>query len=185
LAIYIDNDYDVKFEKPIDRLSRNPLDFTNDGSTASFKVFNNDKLTQVVSGADAVNTIVVSDASNIQIGDVIEVRLADKTMWTIGTVTDVDTDTDTLTMTFANPEDLLPGPLRVRLGAQVALAEYGDAKVGANDYGFFGVMPWDHPGLAVGMEIEILMTFTGSPPSGLRVTRRIVDTVLDNLIDVD
>lgn len=184
MPIIFDNDYDVIFEKPIDKLSKNPLDFTNDGSISSFKVYNNDKVSTVVSGAQSSDRINVSDARSYQTGDVIEVRLPDKTLWDSGAITSIDLSSDELTVTNLNPFILPQGPCRVRLGSEIAMSEYGEALVGSNDYGFFGVMPWDHPGLEIGMEIEILMVFTGSPPSGLRVTRRLVDTVVDNLIDV-
>jgi hypothetical protein len=183
MGIPIHNDYNVIFEQPIDRLTSDPLDFTDDGSTASFKVYNTGKDSVLTLAVSSGTNIVVPDASIFAIGDSIEVMLDDSNMFDCGVIVSIDVATDiiTVTNTFAALASI-GRQVRVKLGATVTMNEFGTARIASVAYGFIGVMAWNHIGLIIGMNIEIRAIFLGTPPSALVRIMTICDVITDNCI---
>lgn len=149
---------------------KNPLDFT-DGATATFKVYDPAK-DEVLSVAEAgAQTVLsVTSAAVFILGDLVEVTLDDGTIHDAGAVTAVDPTAGTITITTALASPAAAGRrVRVRLGTQIAMAAYGTPKVGTRDWGFQGLLPSNHPGLEIDLEInvEIIFLGTGVPAGGL------------------
>jgi len=185
VSIPFESNYDIMFERTRDNANDNPLDFTNDGSTCSFKVYNADADSFVAVAVSTGTTCVVSDATKFTLGDTLELKNESKVMFDCGAITDVDTDTNILTFTntliAVHP---VGAQARVRLGDEIAMVEYGTAERGSAEYGFIGVLPWNHPGLVIGMNIEIRKIFIGAPPSGLVAIGSLCGVVGSNCIDV-
>ena len=162
-------DVPIRFQHPTDVIAQNPLDFTVDGSTCTFKVFDSakDEILTIAHAAPAT-VFFVTDVGVFETGDVVEVDLNDGTVHDAGAVTAVDPVAGAMSVTNG-----LTGPaaagrrVRVRLGGQITMLEYGTPTLGRTDWGFIGALPKDHPGLKIGLEIELKISFVGAPGGGL------------------
>lgn len=183
MGILYRNDYDIEYEAPIDNSTGDPLDNTNDGATCSFKVYNADKDSRLTLVVASGTIITVADVGLYQVGDIIEIELDSFDMYDCGAVIFIDVPNSKLTISntivgvaSANRQ------VRVKLGSEIAMAEFGTPKVGKTNYGFRGVMPWDHPGLMLDMNVDIRMIFIAIPPSDGIAIGTICDTIVSNCI---
>ena len=163
------SDVPIIFRAPEDAFNQNALDNTNDGSTSTFKVYDPAK-NEVLSALEVAAQVVLSvtNASAFKIGDVVEVDLDDGTVHDAGPVTTVDPTLGTITITTGLASQAAAGNLvRVRLGTQITMTEFGTAKIGRRDYGFIGFMTDTHPGLEIDLEINVEIRFVGAPGGGL------------------
>lgn len=163
----------VRFEVPTDELAspRNPLDFTNDGATCSYKVFDAAKSEALTADeASGQSVLSVSNPGSFELGDVVEVDLDDGTAHDAGAVTDVDEDAGTIQVTTALASAASEGArVRCRLGAEVAMTEYGTPSLRTRDWGFQALLLASHPAHVLGKEVDVEITFVGAPGGGLTV----------------
>ncbi len=158
----------IRLVAPTDVVSvpKDPLNNTDNGSTCTFKVYDPAK-DEVLSAAEASGQTVLSvtNAAKFKIGDVTEVALDSGTLQDF-TLTGIDPTAGTIT---GSPS--LTGPaasgnrVRVRLGPQVTMTEYGTPELETLDWGFQGSMASTHPGLVLDLEIDVEISFVGNPSS--------------------
>lgn len=161
-----------------------PLDNTNDGATSSFKIFD-PKRDEVFSAAEAIGQTVwsVTNASVFKVSDVVEATQDGGTILT-GTLTTVDPTAGTITSDTALAIAASAGNrVRVRLGGQVAMSEFGTPKLGKTDWGFQGALSSTHPGLKRDRDVDIEITFAGAG-SGLDLLK-IICAVIKEVEDCD
>jgi hypothetical protein len=163
------SDVPVIFRAPTDVVNQNALDNTNDGSTSTFKVYDMAKDEVLSADEAALQPILsVTNASAFKVGDSIEVDLDDGTVHSAGLVTFVDPVLGTITIQFTLASQASAGNrVRVRLGTQITMVEFGTAKIGRRDYGFIGILSDTHPGLEIDLEIDVEIRFVGAPGGGL------------------
>lgn len=162
-------DVPIRFQHPTDVIAQNPLDFTTDGSTCTFKVFDPAK-DEVLTAAEITSATVlnVTGAGVFEIGDTVEVDLDDGTVHDAGAVTAVDPVAGTIDVTTGLASGAAAGRrVRVRLGAQVTMTEYGTPTLGRTDWGFIGILSNTHLGLEIGLEIDVEISFVGAVVGGL------------------
>ncbi len=163
------SDVPIIFRAPTDIVNQNALDNTNDGSTSTFKVYDPAK-DEVLSATEATAQTVLSvtNAGAFKIDDVVEVDLDDGSVHDAGLVTAVDPVLGTVTVTTGlASEASADSRVRVRLGTQITMIEFGTAKIGRRDYGFIGTLRDTHPGLEVDLEIDVEIRFVGAVIGGL------------------
>lgn len=161
----------VKFKHPTDVENSDPLDFTDDESTCTFKVIDASK-SEVLTAAEVISATVlnVTDAAVFKVGDTAEVDLDDLTIHDGGAITGVDPTAGTITITTALASGAAAGRrVRVRLGNVINMTEFGTAKLGTVNWGFRGALASNHPGLEIDTEIDIEISFVGAPGGGLDV----------------
>ncbi len=164
-------DVPIIFRAPEDVINKNALDNTNDGSTSTFKVYDPAK-DEVLAALEAASQTVLSstNASAFKVDDVVEVDLDDGTVHDAGPVIAVDPTLGTITVTTGLASQASAGNrVRVRLGTQITMVEFGVAKIGRRDYGFIGIMSDTHPGLEIDLEIDVEIRFVGAVGGGLDV----------------
>ncbi len=163
------SDVPIIFRAPIDIINQNALDNTNDGSTSTFKVYDPAK-DEVMSVTEAAGQSILS-VTNVGVFkkfDFVEVTLDDGTVHDAGFVNLIDPILGTITITIALASQAsADSRVRVRLGTQVTMAEFGTAKIGRRDYGFIGTLRDDHPGLKIDLEINVEIRFVGAVVGGL------------------
>lgn len=162
------SDVPIIFEAPEDAFNQNALDNSNDGATCSFKVFDPNR-DEALSADEATGQteLSVTGAGVFEDGDTVEVSLDDGSTHAT-TVSSTDPSAGTITVADALPSAASEDArVRVRLGGEVAMTEYGTAKIGSRDYGFVGTLPDTHPGLTIGREIDVEIRFVGAPGGGL------------------
>lgn len=165
------SDVPIIFRAPTDVVNQNALDNTNDGSTSTFKVYDPAK-DEVLAALEATSQTVLSvtGAAAFKIDDVVEVDLDDGTVHDAGPVAAVDPALGTITVTTGLASQASAGNrVRVRLGAQITMVEFGTAKIGRRDFGFLGIMADTHPGLEIDLEINVEIRFVGAVGGGLDV----------------
>lgn len=154
----------IELVAPIDVLTDDPLDFTDDGATCTFKVYDTDRSKEVLSAIEALGQTVwsVTNAGNFLIGDTVELDQDDGTIVS-GTLTGVDPVAGTITSDTATTAAAAAGSsVRVRLGPQITMSEFGTARVDTFDWGFRGTLPSDHAGLKLDLDVDIESTFAGT-----------------------
>lgn len=150
-------------------MNENALDNTTDSATCSFKVYDPGK-DELLTAAGANPDVIlnVTNAGVFQVGDVIEVDLDDGTVHDAGAIVSLDAAAGTITVTTGLASAAAADKrVRVRLGGEITMSEYGTAKLGSWDFGFIGILPSDHPGLVIDQEIDIEISFVGDPGGGL------------------
>jgi len=161
-------DVAVLLEHPTDVLNADPLDFADDASTCSFKVFDpnvDEVLTATEAGGQTV--LSVSNAGVFVVGHLVEVSL-DSGIFHDFTVSAVDPAAGTVTGAPALATTASVGRrVRRRLGNSVAMAAYGTPKLGKTDWGFVGTLLRTHPGLELGLEVNVEIYFVGAVGGGL------------------
>ena len=165
------SDVPIIFRAPTDVINQNALDNTNDGSTSTFKVYDLAK-DEVLSALEATAQTVLSvtNAGVFKIGDIVEVILDDETVHDAGLVIAVDPTLGTITITTGLASQAsADNRVRVRLGTETTMDEFGTAKIGHRDYGFIGNLSDTHPGLEIDLEIDVEIRFVGAPGGGLNV----------------
>lgn len=170
------SDVVVRLVAPTDVVNQNPLDNTNDGATADFKVFDPD-VDETFSAVEASGQTEwsVTNAGLFAIGDVVEATETDGSIL-VGTLTAVDASAGTITSDTALAVGAAAGArVRVRLGTQISMTEYGTAALGTRDWGFQGTLPDTHPGLDIDKEIDIEIEFDGG--AGLALLKRVCAVV--------
>lgn len=144
-----------------------PLDNTDDGATASFKVIDHSK-EEVISADEASGQTVLSvtNAGRFKVDDVAEVDQNDGTVHA-SALTAVTPADGTVTLTAGLTAAADAGKrIRCRLGSPVTMTEYGTPALGTRDWGFEGPLPWNHPGLDLDVEVDIEISFDGDPVGG-------------------
>jgi hypothetical protein len=166
------SDYSILYEKPSNSLTSTVLNDTA-GATCFFKIYDVAK-SQTLSAAEASGQTVlsVSDAGSIQVDDVVEVDTNSSpiTIHDAGAVVAVDAAAGTITVTTAIPAAgaLAGARVRVRLGAQVTMSEFGTAEIdAAEEWGYEGTFLGATQGLLIGKEIDIEIRFVGAAGGGL------------------
>lgn len=145
-----------------------PLSNADDGSTASFKVMDPSK-SEVLSADEASGqtTLSVTGAAAFEDGDLVDVELDDGSVHETF-VTTTDPVAGTIDVNDAIPSAASEGRrVRVRLGSEIAMSDFGTPKLGRRDWGFQGTLPGDHPGLEVGKEVDVEISFVGAVGGGL------------------
>lgn len=162
IAIPYQTDILVSFIAPTDEEGENPLDNTNDGATCSFKVYDPTKDEQLRETEPGAETVwAVTNAGVFQTGDTVECAL-DAGGVHADTIISVDPTANTITVTTGLASQAsADARVRVRLGGEISMSEYGTAKLGRRDWGFRGTLPDDHPGLELGADIDLEMTLVG------------------------
>jgi hypothetical protein len=161
-------DVAVLLEHPTDVFNADPLNFTDDGSTCSFKVFD-PNADEVLSAAEAGGQVVlsVSGAGAFKVGHLLEVTL-DSGILHDFTLSAVDPAAGTVTGSPALPTGAAAGNrVRRRLGSAVSMTQYGTPKLGETDWGFVGTLLRTHPGLVLGLEVDVEIYFVGAVGGGL------------------
>lgn len=183
IAIPYATDLWVQIIAPVDEVNNNPLDFTNDGATASFKVFDPNK-DSLLSADEALgqDILSVANAGLFVIGDTVEVTLDDDTIHE-GNVIAVDTTNGTIQLDASLPSAASTGSrVRARLGSEIPMVEYGTPKINNRDWGFRGLLSDTHPGLDLGSSVDIEATIVGgSDLNRLRVLPAVVSTQGDRV----
>ena len=160
----------VRLIAPTDVVSspNDPLDNSDDGASCSFKVYDPAK-DQVLSADEASGQTVLSvtNAAAFKVGDVVEAT-QDNGVLASGTLSNVNPSAGTITSSGALAGDAAAGNrVRVRLGGEIDMDEYGTPKLGTRDWGFQGSLPSDHPGLVLELDIDIEIAFIGDVGGGL------------------
>ena len=160
----------VQLQHPTDVISQPnvPLNNTINGSTSSFKVYDPAKR-EVLSADEASGQTVLSvtNAAAFKVDDIVEVT-QDNGVLASGTISVVDPTAGEITTSGALSGDAAAGKrVRVRLGGEITMTEYGTPKLGTRDWGFQGALPSDHPGLALELDIDIEIAFIGAVAGGL------------------
>ena len=148
----------------------NPLDNTVDGATSTFKVYDR-AANEKFSAAEALGQTVwsVTNAAKFAVDDIIEATETDGTILS-GAVTAVDPTLGTITSDTALLVGAAAGArIRVRLGAQITMTEYGTPSLNTITWGFQGMLPYNHPGLDLDVLIDVEIRFVGG--AGLRQLR--------------
>lgn len=186
-AIPYKTDLWVRLIAPVDEETGDPIDATEEGAAAEFRVF--DALRSEILSADEATGQTVLSVTNAgafagaETGTV-EVDLDDGTVHA-STLNSVDTDAGEITLAAGLPSGASAGArVRVRLGAPVTMAEFGTpARVSAS-WGFQGLLPDDHPGLSLDRPVDIEIGFVGLPGGGahrLRTLFAIVSRRAENV----
>ncbi|KKN52111.1 hypothetical protein LCGC14_0615850 [marine sediment metagenome] len=178
----INKSRNIVWEKPVDRLTDNAIDFTNDGATCSFKVYSTNEESVLIAVVSSGVTLSVADAGKFTIGEICEIEQDDSIMHDGGAITAIDTTANTVGITNAITATCgIDRRVRTRLGNSINMLEFGEAKIGSARYGFLGILAWNHPGLKVGKEIEIRKIFIFG---AIHITDSLCGIVVDNCIDV-
>jgi len=157
----------VRLEHPTDIVNAEPLDTTDDGATCSFKVF--DANADEVLSADeagAQTALSVTGVGVFKVGWLVEVDLASGAIHDF-TISAVDPVAGTITGTALPSAAVAGARVRRRLGNAITMTEYGTPALGQTDWGFIGFLPKNHPGLAIGLEVDIEISFIGNVGGGL------------------
>jgi len=173
-VISYQSDAVIRLVAPTDVINDNPLDNTNDGATCTFKVYdpNIDESFSAVE-ASGQTEWSVTNAGLFSIGDIVEATETDGTILS-GTLNAVDAAAGTITSDTALAVGAASGArVRVRLGAEITMSEYGTAALGTRDWGFQGTLSDTHPGLSIDKEIDIEIFFVGAVAGGLNLLKRI------------
>jgi hypothetical protein len=154
----------IKAKHPIDVEADEPLDFTGDGSTCSFKVYDpaKDEVISVVE-ASGQTELSVSNAGVFVIGDTIEVEENDGSILAT-TINAVDADAGTITNDDALTNGAAVGK-RVRriFGAAVTMTEYGTPALDQVNWGFRGTLLSTHACHIIDQDIDVEISFVGDP----------------------
>ena len=145
-----------------------PLDNTDDGSTCTFKVYDPAK-DETISNDEAIGQTVLSvtDAGNFVAADVVEVEQNDGTLLE-STVASVDSTNATITLDDALTVAADAGSrVRVRLGDEITMSEFGTPVLEEIDWGFRGALASNHPGLDLQLEVDIEISFVGAVDGSL------------------
>lgn len=151
---------------PVAVRAQNPLDFTGDGATSTFKAFDPGK-DEVFSVLEASGETIwsVTNAGRFVIGDDVEATQNDGTILS-GTLTGVDSVAGTITSDTALTDSAAAGNrVRVRLVAQVTMTEFGTPDLNTEDWGFEGTL--SSSALDLDQEVDIEVTFIGAVAGGL------------------
>lgn len=157
-------------------VSVNPHVVLNDaaGASSTFKVYDEAKDESFSAAEAAAQTIwSVTNAAAFKIGDVVE---ATETNGTIleGTLTGVDPTNGTITSDTALAVGAAEGArVRVRLGSQVSMTEYGTASLNDREWGYQGAILSTHAGLDLDTEVNIEISFKGAADNSLDQLRLI------------
>lgn len=157
---------------PTDVRNQNPLDNTNDGATCSFKVYDAGK-DEAISVDEAIgqDVLSVTNAGVFEVGDIVEVTMDDDVIHE-SPINAVDVVAGTIQVDDILTVSASAGQrVRVLLGTEITMIEYGTPKIGKRDWGFEGVLESDHPDLEVEQDIDVVITFVGSVSGGLDVTK--------------
>ena len=160
----------IDLRHPTDQVAvpKNPLDFTNDGATCSFKVYNPAK-SEVRSGAEASGQRILSVTNTevFVVGDLVELDQDDGTVHSsVISTAGIDTVAGTITIDDVTTVDAAAGArLRVVLGdgSAQAMTEFGTPDLNADPttWGFRGTLQKNHAGLKLDLEINVEITFVG------------------------
>lgn len=161
----------VRLVAPTDSVNGNPLDNTNDGATASFKVYDplaDEQLSAVE--ASGQTELSVSNAGIFNAGDAVELLQNDGSAHS-STVSSVDPIAGTVTVADPTTVAAAAGSrFRRRFGGVVTMTEYGVSKIGERDWGFQGTLGKDSPAVAaLDREFDVEITFVGAVAGGLDV----------------
>jgi len=161
-------DVAVEFVSTEDLIAQNPLDNTNNGSTCSFKVYDpgKDQLTRFAQPTSET-LIAVTDPSAFEVGDQVEITLANGNIHT-STVVGIDDDMEWIQIAGGLPSATdTDARVRVLLGTEVTMDEFGTARIGSKEYGFRGTLAASHPVHVLDQEFNIEIKFVGAPGGGL------------------
>lgn len=148
----------VELEHPTDVVAepREPLSNADDGATCTFKIYDPAKDEQL--SADEVGGQVilsVTGAGEFVVGDLVEVSLDDGSLHATDVVA-VDGSAGTVEVTDALPSAAAEGSrIRVRLGSEVSMSDYGTPALETVDWGFRGFIDSDHSGLDLDLEVDV------------------------------
>lgn len=156
----------VRYRHPTDEENLEPLDNTEEGATAFFKVMDPSKYGVLTEGEPSLETtLAVTNAGAFEVGDAVDVELDDGTV-DEDVVVAVDPVAGTIDVSGGLASGASEGRrARVRLGSSVPMTEYGTPKLGTVDWGFRGTLSPTHPGLSVGKEIDVEIWFDGGTAS--------------------
>jgi len=141
-----------------------PLSFTDDGSTCSFRVYDHAK-EGAISEDEVSGEVVlfVTGAASFEVEDAVEVEQDDGSVHSSSLVS-VIPEAGTVELSTPLTAAASAGRrVRCRLGSPVTMFEYGTPKLGEEDWGFEGLLASNHPGLEIGVEVDIEITFIGDP----------------------
>lgn len=174
-------DVAIRLEHPVDEVNSDPLDFLDDGATCSFKVFD-PNVDEVLSATEAGGQTIlsVSNAGIFKVGHLVEVSLDSGVLHDF-TLSAVDPVAGTITGAPALATTASVGRrVRRRLGSSVPMTAYGIPKLGRTDWGFVGILLRTHPGLELGLEVNVEIFFLGNGGGDLlKVICAIVSPVED------
>ncbi len=170
VVIPLDSAFVVELVAPVDTVNSNPLDFDTDESAASFKAYDPGKDTVLVSAIAATAVLPINPAGQISVGDILEVTENSGAI-TQGTVLSLDTTANTVTTDASVTAAAAGNRVRAVFGAsalvQIAMSQYGTAKLGSLSYGFRDTLPWNHARMHKdGQNVDIEIRFIGSPSAG-------------------
>jgi hypothetical protein len=154
----------VELVAPTNVLTDNPLDFTNDGSTCSAKIYDPAKDEQLTSTEASGQVILsVTNPGKFLVNDAVEVTL-DSGVLHSSTVDSIQVTDGTITINTALPSQASAGNrVRVKLGATITMTEYGTPKLETRDWGFRGTILSTHAGLELDLEVDVEISFVGDP----------------------
>lgn len=147
------------------------------GASSSFKVYDRSKNERFSTTVGAVAVWPVTGAGVFEVGDTVEATETDGTV-TSGTVSSVDASAGTITSDTSLTVGAKAGALvRVRLGSEIVMAEYGTADLNRRDWGYQGSLLSTHPGLELDTEISIEISFKGAADNSLDQLRVVCGVV--------
>lgn len=159
---------------PTNVITCDPLDFTGDGATCVFKVYDPAK-DEAISAVEAIGQTILSvtNAGVFVDGDTIEVLQDDGTLhFSPIIVGGVDTTANTITITSGiTVAAAIGNAVRKLFGPVISMTEFGTPDINTRDWGFRGAIPSNHASQIDGQDVDIEITFlgTGSPAGGLDV----------------
>tara|TARA_R110002096_G_scaffold157101_13_gene321920 strand:+ start:189 stop:734 length:546 start_codon:yes stop_codon:yes gene_type:complete len=153
-------DYNVEFRGP-------HLISTNsavNSATSIARLYNDEKNDLTSSStASGATTLVADNPSLFQVGDILIITLDDQTLHSCGAITEISLSQSTIKFTTALASIASIGArLGVQLGANISMLLYGSPVVKQYNWGFRGIIPYNHVGLRIGQIIRIEIDFTTS-----------------------
>jgi hypothetical protein len=149
-------------------VAKNPLDNTTDGATSEARAYDPAK-DETLSGAEAIGQTVLSvnNAGVFVEDDIVELIQDDGTTHQ-STVASVDTVAGTVTIDDVTTVAAAIGNrFRVRIGAVIAMSEYGTPVLGKRDWGFRGTLASTHAVQVLDREFNLEFLFVGNVAGGL------------------
>lgn len=148
------------------------------GSSSTFKVYNHGKDERFSAAEAAAQTEwSVTNAALFEVGDVVEATESNGTIL-VGTLTAVDAAAGTITSDTPLAVGANAGArVRVRLGGEVTMTEYGTANLNSKDWGYQGSLLSTHAGLEIDTEIDVEISFKGAADNSLDQLRVICGIV--------
>lgn len=170
VVIPLDSAFVVELVAPVDTVNSNPLDFDNDEAAASFKAYDPGKDTVLVSSIAATAVLPIDPAGQMSVGDILEVTENSGAI-TQGTIISISIANNTVTTDTTVTAAAAGNRVRAVFGdsgaIQVAMTQYGTAKLGSLSYGFRGTLTWNHARMHKdNQNVDIEIRFIGSPLVG-------------------